>query len=124
MDYKFTKEERLKSKITIEKLFQEGKGLVKYPIKMQYMPYEGSIHQVAFTAPKRSFKRATDRNRIKRLMREAYRLNKHILYDQQIPAQAIFFIFIAKQMPRYEDIEKRMKQCLNELLVKSLKSKS
>lgn len=119
MSYKFTKEERLKSESSIEKLFNEGKGLVKFPIKMQYMPHDRPMHQVAFTAPKRSFKRAPDRNRIKRQMREAYRLNKHLLYEQNIPSQAIFFIYIAKQMPSYTDIDKRMKQCLSELVKKA-----
>lgn len=119
MNNKFTQEERLKSKTSIEKLFKEGKGLVKFPIKMQYMPHDSAMHQVAITAPKRNFKRAVDRNRIKRQIREAYRTNKHILYAKDIPSQAIFFIYIGKDMPTYATLEKRMKQCLNELCRKA-----
>lgn len=115
MSNKLTKEERLKSKISIEQLFKEGKGIVKYPIKMQYMPHDRPLHQVAFAVPKRNFKRAVDRNRIKRQMREAYRTNKHILYDKEIPSQAIFFIYIAKEMATYTNLESRMQQCLKEL---------
>lgn len=121
MDYKFTREERLKSKTSIEKLFQEGKGLVKFPIKMQYMPHDRPMHQIAFTAPKRNFKRAVDRNRIKRQLRETYRTNKHLLYNKDVPSQAIFFIYIGKDMPTYANLEKRMKQCLNELNKKTKK---
>lgn len=121
MNNKLTKEERLKSKISIELLFKEGKGRVRFPIKMQYMPHDRPMHQVAFTAPKRNFKRAVDRNRIKRQMREAYRTNKHILYDKEVPSQAIFFIYIGKEMPLYADLDKRMKQCLNELVQKAKK---
>lgn len=119
MNTKFTKDERLKSKTSIEKLFKEGKGIVKFPIKMQYMTLDKPMHQVAFTAPKRNFKRAVDRNRIKRQMREAYRTNKHILYDREVPTQSIFFIYIGREMPIYADIDKRMKQCLSDLLLKA-----
>jgi|SRR5690625_3107015 len=121
MSYKLTKEERLKSKTSIDKLFKEGKGFVKFPIKMQYMPHDRPLHQVAFTAPKRNFKRAVDRNRIKRLMREAYRTNKHILYNNKVQSQAIFFIYIGREMPTYAYLEKRMQQCLKELSKKTRK---
>src|SRR5699024_10259205 len=119
MSNKLTKDERLRSKTSIDKLFKEGKGFVKFPIKMQYMPHDRPLHQVAFTAPKRNFKRAVDRNRIKRLMREAYRINKHILYDKKLSPHAIFFIYIGREMPTYADLEKRMKQCLKELSQKA-----
>ncbi|HLS10801.1 MAG TPA: ribonuclease P protein component [Flavobacteriaceae bacterium] len=115
MSNKLTKDERLRSKISIDALFKKGKGIIKYPIKMQYMSHDRPVHQVAFTAPKRNFKRAVDRNRIKRLMRETYRTNKHILSEKDIPAQAIFFIYIGKKMPTYANLEKRMKGCLKEL---------
>lgn len=72
MNNKLTKEERLRSKVSIELLFKEGKGIVKFPIKMQYMSHDTALHQVTFTAQKRNFKHAVDRNRIKRQMCEAY----------------------------------------------------
>lgn len=115
MNTKFTKDERLKSKTSIEKLFQEGKGTLKFPIKMQYMPHDTALHQVAVSVPKRNFKRAVDRNRIKRQMREAYRTNKYLLYNKAIPPKAIFFIYIGKEMPTYAQIEKQMKRCLKTL---------
>jgi len=121
MSNKLTKEERLKSKTSIDALFKEGKGIIKHPIKVQYMPHDRPLHQVAFTAPKRNFKRAVDRNRLKRLMRETYRTNKHILYDKEVPSQAIFFIYIGRDMPTYTNLENRMKQCLKVLSQKAKK---
>ncbi|SRR5690554_6697550 len=121
MNFRFTKQEKLKSKTSIDKLFQEGKGIVKFPIKMQYMPHSKPTHQIAFSVPKRNFKRAVDRNRIKRQLREAYRLNKHIIFDKNLPPQAIFFIYIGKKLPEYDLLEKRMKICLKELSRKAIK---
>lgn len=115
MKYRFTQQERLKSKIIIDKLFSQGKGFVKYPFKIQYLAIDQPIHAVVFSVPKRNFKRAVDRNRIKRLMRETYRLNKSLILQNDLPMQAIFFIYIAKDMPSYDLIERRMKISLKEL---------
>lgn len=111
MNQKFPKKEKIKSRKTIDQLFSEGKSRVQYPVKMLYIPSEIEVHQAAFSVPKRNFKRAVDRNRIKRQLREAYRLNKHILSDST-EKFALFFIFLGKENPQYRQIEKSMKKLL------------
>ena len=80
--FTFKKAERLCSKKTIEKLFAEGKSFLSFPLKVVVleMPDSGEYKaQAAFTVSKKIFKKAVKRNLVKRKMREAYRLNKHIL---------------------------------------------
>lgn len=80
----FKKHERLCSKLLLEQLFKDGKSFAVFPFRVVYKIAElpsDSPAQVAFSVPKKKFKRAVDRNRIKRLMKEAYRLNKQIHYD-------------------------------------------
>ncbi len=81
----FTKAERLCSKKTIDRLFSGGnKSLAAYPVRAVYMLAEPGAQthvSVLISVSKRHFKRAVKRNRVKRQIREAYRKNKHILYD-------------------------------------------
>lgn len=82
-------------------------------------PINSSPLQVGFAVSGRSFKRAVDRNRIKRLGREAYRLNKHELYEtlkaKEMQMQ-VFFVFIGKTLPNFEEVEKAMKSILEKLI--------
>jgi ribonuclease P protein component len=78
--YTFKKGERLKSVIAINRAFSEGSKVVKFPFLVRYThtTFDADFpYQIATTVSKRRFKRAVDRNRIKRLMREAWRLEKH-----------------------------------------------
>ena len=120
VDFSFQKAERLCSKKIIDKLFLEGKSIFSFPLKIGYL--ETSLPsnfpvQAAFTVGKRNFKRAVQRNLIKRRMREVYRLNKSEFYDQLSEKQvAVFFIFTGKTIPEYSLIEASIKKGLKKLV--------
>ncbi len=107
--FSFHKNERLCSKKIIDKLFAEGQSVFVYPVKVVYLesplPLKNQV-QAAFTVGKRNFKKAVQRNLIKRRMREAYRLNKQKLYDEINDKQlAVFFIYTGKTISEYKQIE-------------------
>lgn len=109
MNFRFPKSEKLKSRKTIELLFQEGKSVSKFPIKVFYLPIENSYKTKAgFAVSKRNFKNAVDRNRIKRQLREAYRLQKHLLKIEGDSKFALFFLYLGKDKLDYSSIEKAM----------------
>jgi len=113
MSFRFPKSEKLKSRKTIELLFEEGKSVSKFPIKLFYIPVKNSEKtQAGFTVPKRNFHKAIDRNRIKRQVREAYRLQKHLLKLDNGAEFALFFLYIGKEKLPYTKIEKAMKSLL------------
>ena len=120
--FTFKKEERLKSKKTIDELFAKGKSVFVYPFRVLYLPAETENTlpaQVVFSVPKRSFKQAVKRNQIKRRMREAYRLNKSPFYQQlqQKETQlAIIIIYIDKEIKEYSVIEKGMVKVMKKLV--------
>nr|WP_256378912.1 ribonuclease P protein component [Chitinophaga sp. XS-30] len=104
--YSFNKEEKLKSRKMIETLFRDGKAFSVFPYRVIYMPAKLTTEkypvQAGFSVSSRKFPRAVDRNRIKRLGRECYRLQKQLLYDalQDTPTQlAVFFIYTDKKIP-------------------------
>jgi len=114
--FTFKKEERLCSKKLIDRLFTEGDSFLSFPLKVVFVSADLNTKfpvQVGFSVSKKNFKWAVQRNRIKRLMREAYRLHKHDLCrqldDQQL---AVFLIYIGKEIPEYPSIEKAMKKAL------------
>ena len=115
------KDERLKRRKIIEQLFSEGRAVTAFPIRVQYkMVDQLSVPlQAGFSASSRNFKRAVDRNRIKRLMREAYRLQKLPLEqalqtkEQQL---ALFLIYTGKELPVYALIKEKVEVVLNKLL--------
>ena len=110
--FTFKKEERLCSKILIDRLFAEGKSVYSPPYRFVFLPVEylkGEFPaQVVFSVPKRNFKRAVKRNLIRRRMREAYRLNKGDFYEslnalgQKL---AMMIIYIDKDISEYPKIE-------------------
>lgn len=124
--FTFKKAERLKSKKLIDLLFSKGESFLQYPVKFVYLPTElpqKHCVQVGVTVSKKNFKKAVDRNRIKRLLREAYRLNKHQILDSIGEQQlALFLIYIGKEMPDYRLIENGIKKGLRKVS-NSLKEK-
>lgn len=124
MDFKLPKEERLCSRKILGELFISGESLLVYPLKVVFIKSNSSENiqnQAAFAVSKRNFKRAVKRNLIKRRMREAYRLNKHILYGDleakklQISAM---FIYVGKEVLDYSIIEKSMISAFKKVLAK------
>lgn len=115
----FRKNERLNSKIAIEELFKKGSSFFLFPFKIKYMD-SSSIKGVSIliSVPKRSFKRAVDRNRIKRLIRESYRLHKHELLESlklQDKGLIISFIYAHNQILDFQSIENKLSLVLNRL---------
>jgi len=107
--FTFRKEERLCSKKLFEKLFNEGVSFLVFPLKIVTIEADFQSRftaKAAFAVSKKNFKKAVKRNRIKRLMREAYRLNKHMLYEAADEKKlAVIFIYIAKEELSYQQID-------------------
>ena len=123
----FGKAEKLKSRKLVEELFARGKSVHLFPIRISYkflaaQADEKVTMQAGVSVSKRNFKRAVDRNRIKRLLREAYRLQKQelirLLKDQH-KIGYVFFIYTDKQMPQYRIIFDAMTKCLDVLIRKA-----
>ena len=125
--YIFPKKEKLKSKKAFDALFNEGKTLKAHPLQLRYLPLEfedGSQIKVAVVAPKRKFKKAFQRNRIKRLLREAYRLNKSIVFNNIEGSFALLFLYLGNSMPAPVDVEQAVQQLLQDFVKKQLHEKN
>ncbi len=114
------KEHKLKSRKAIEELFGKGKSFTNFPFRICWQLVDDEVGiKVGFTASSRNFKNATDRNRIKRIMREAYRLQKNELQAQmqlQNKGMHLFFIFTGKEITAYELVFEKMTSVLKKLL--------
>lgn len=115
MKFSFPKKEKLKNKQLFEKLFSEGKSVSSYPIKLVYLKTELQFDvsiQAGVSVPKKKFKSAVKRNRIKRLMRESYRLNKALVFNNSEGTFAFLFLYLGKDIPQYMQVETHMKLVL------------
>jgi ribonuclease P protein component len=118
--YGFGRKEKLKSRKQIEELFLNGKNFSVYPLRVtyQFLPSEETVVQVGVTAGKKYFKRAVDRNRIKRLIREAYRLQKNDLVEtlkQKRQKGFLFFVYTDKTIASFSVITGAMSKALKRL---------
>jgi ribonuclease P protein component len=113
------KNERLKSRKLIEAVFSKGKSFTQYPFRISYLTTELSFPlQAGFAVSSKNFKKAVDRNRIKRLTREAWRLQKQSLLEQLLTQKkqlAIFFIYTGKELPEYSMISAKMHLIIEKL---------
>jgi ribonuclease P protein component len=117
----------------IDGLFREGKSFALFPFRVFYSPLApekqspptpgkeemGVRLQAGFGASSRNFKKSVDRNRIKRLTREAYRLQKGLLQErleEMNGSLAVFFIYTGKEVPEQETVTKKMGLILQKLV--------
>ncbi|MGY0407484.1 MAG: ribonuclease P protein component [Polaribacter sp.] len=125
MKHTLGKEERLKSRKLIEKLYQEGNSIKAFPLRMLYVQTAHTSEfpvQMGVSVAKRNFKRAVDRNRIKRLLREAYRLQKQIVYNTIEKPHVFMISYLGREMGKYEEIYPKMEKLLT-LFVNETKKK-
>lgn len=116
MSFLYPKKEKLKSQKLIEQLFSEGKSVSTFPLRMVYLKTEfddGVQFKIGVSTSKRNFKNAVDRNRIKRLLREAYRLNKTLYFNNISGSYALMILYISKDGTDFDSIETKMKQVLD-----------
>jgi ribonuclease P protein component len=118
--YTLGKQERLKSRKLIDQLFKEGKFFSVFPIRVvwQYQQNTSGILQAGFTVSTKHFKKAVHRNRIKRLMKEAYRLQKNDLQndvDAVNKQLVIFLMYVGKDIPGYPLISEKINSILKRL---------
>jgi len=105
----YNKQEKLKSKKRIELLFEEGRSVKAFPLRMVFLetplPLEEVSIQAGVSVSKRNHKLAVTRNRIKRLMRETYRLNKNKI-DTKGTTFAVMIIYTSRDVLSFEEINK------------------
>lgn len=120
--YTLGKKERLKSRKQIEQLFEGGQRFMIPPFRVFYSFHESvdsNCLQAGFAASSRIFKTAVERNRVKRLIREAYRLQKNKLQDQlkeQNRKLNVFFIYTGKEVPAWPEVHKSVGLALTRLI--------
>ena len=118
--YTFGKTEKLCSKLIIDELFKNGKSFKAFPLRVVYLPLEesNSTDKLLISVPKKRFKKAVSRNRIKRLIREVYRLNKNEIIEKwQADGKyfALAFVYIGNDIPKYEDLNQTVKRVFETL---------
>jgi len=125
--FTYGRQERLKSRKLIEQLFREGRSLAVAPFRVYYLlnKKEGvndkaapAIVQCGFGVSSRQFKKAVDRNRVKRVAREAWRTQKQALVDAMAarPEQlALFFIYTGKELPDFALVKEKTAVIVNKL---------
>ena len=119
------KDERLKSRKLIDQLFNKGKGFSIFPFRVLYEFSEkekdntDSHLRFGVAVSSRNFKKAVDRNKVKRLVREAYRIQKNDLRDLLISHDRqlnVFFIYTAKEVPDLENLKDKINLIIIKLI--------
>lgn len=111
MAYTFPKHSKLCGQLRIAALYKEGKRFVAWPLRVTYQPSETEA-QVLIWAPKSLFKHAVQRNRLRRLIRESYRLHQDLLGDQHYE---IAFNYMDKEEQPFAVVEKAVVKALKKI---------
>lgn len=120
--FSYQSKEKLKSRKLMDQLFTVGKSVSLFPIKAMFNETAVDLDfpvKVGVGVSSRNFKKAVDRNRIKRLLREAYRLNKQPLLDFATVNNKkiiIFFLFIDKVLPDFETLQNKIPLLIDKLI--------
>jgi len=118
--YSLGRSERLKSRKQIDALFENGKKITVSPIRLIYKYISGGSEiKAGFTVSSKTFPRAVDRNRIKRLSRESYRLQKKELESVVLKNEFtlhLFFIYTGREIVPFTEMAGRIKQVLDKLI--------
>jgi len=115
----FKKSERISTQREIDCLFKQGDAFISYPLRIIYLkqkPFSGETVSVLISVPKKKIKCAVKRNRIKRLIRETYRLNKMSLIQycrEKETNMLIAFIFIGNELSRWKEMEAAMQKAFH-----------
>tara|TARA_R110002049_G_scaffold85102_6_gene216572 strand:+ start:830 stop:1207 length:378 start_codon:yes stop_codon:yes gene_type:complete len=112
MNFKYSKKDKLKSKKLIEQLFTQGKAVTAYPLRLVYLKTElenGLQLKTGVSVSKRLHKTAVSRNRIKRLLREAYRLNKPQYFNNSSASYAFMILYLSKDGTTFDKVNDSMK---------------
>lgn len=118
---KFPKKERLCGEIRIGKLFAEGNAFIAYPLRVVYKLTDeksDAVVKVLMSVPKKKIKKAVHRNKIKRLMREGYRLNKSdLLEDCQQKGSTLYiaFTYLSDKETCFDQIEEKIKYSISKI---------
>jgi ribonuclease P protein component len=123
MNFTYPKNEKLKSKITIGLLFTDGKSVSKYPLRLVYRcnaPTDGQKIKMGVSVSKKNFKKAVDRNYFKRILRETYRLNKHILVDNLDKPYAFMLFYQTKDRLSYDEINTKTIQLFEKFVAQNV----
>ena len=105
--FTYPKNEKLKSRTTIDLMFTEGKSVSKYPLRLVYVPLDSTEDvplKMGVSVSKKHFKKAHDRNYFKRVLRETYRHHKHIIINRLDKPYAFMFFYQTKDRLSFEEI--------------------
>jgi ribonuclease P protein component len=123
-NYSFSKQERILYRNDFQKLLSEGKSVYVYPFRCLYLWKEADVFsgRIAVSVSKKKFKRAVDRNRIKRLIRESYRLEKHILYQKHADSKQsidMLIIYTGTKIYSFSMIKEHIIELINKIIIRS-----
>lgn len=126
MDHTYPKKEKLKKKKYLDLLFSEGRTVTKYPLRLVFVavPDADVPLQMGVSVSKKYFKKAVDRNYFKRVLRECYRLNKHLLLNGLQEPHAIMFFYQTKERLEFSEIEAKTKELFQKFITLNNKNTS
>lgn len=123
MDFKFPKKEHLTGQKNIETLYKQGNNFLVFPFRVVFLDVTNTKEtlpiRVMVSVSKKKFKRAVDRNRVKRLMRESYRLNKNVIHqfaNNRGVKLHIAFQYISKEIESFQYMYRKMEKALQKMI--------